>query len=131
MSPIQSYISNLLDTYLSAFNHGDYPCATISSHSIKIYTTRQDFIDTITSAVSRLRECGWDHSEWGAAKKIVVLEGDGLVIASCPCRRVREDGSAVEEFTASYTFRRTEGEEWLIVAVHHLPYGNLLDVTET
>lgn len=82
----------------------------------------------LAATVAKLREDRFHHSEWMGEKTIIVLEDDGekgLVMASCGCKRVREDGTSCEEFTATYTLRKVEGK-WLIVSIHQHPLSTQL-----
>jgi hypothetical protein len=134
-------ISDLLETYITAFNtqslsvaasYYDEPAFTISSSGASLLPSRSDRAASFKSTVARLKSEGWDHSEFIGEKSVVEL-GEGLVLASCPCQRLRGDGGVVEEFTATYTLRRLkageegergeEGREWVIVGIHHGEFG--------
>lgn len=132
---LQKLISDLLDTYIASFNAGDYakaasyysePSVGIAAGSpVTVMGTHKDRVDVLESTVARLREDGFEHSEWGGPKTIIVLDPEGLVLASCACKRLRRDGTSVEEFTATYTLRK-EGSGWKIVAIHHHPFETQL-----
>lgn len=132
-------ISDILESYISKFNNNDLagaasyydePAVIISAEGVKLMPAQKDYVSTFTETVKRLKSEGWDHSEFIGEKGIAVLDGDkGLVLASCPCKRLRKDGSSVEEFTATYTLRKKqadEGEGWLIASIHHGPFGTVL-----
>lgn len=132
MATLESQIADLLDTYLSTFNAGDFttasryydqPSVAVGASGLAIFQTREDFAGLLASTVTRLKRVGFDRSEWVGEKQITVLEDDGfkgLVTASCVCKRLKEDGSSCEEFTVVYTLRRVEGQ-WLIVAILQHP----------
>jgi ketosteroid isomerase-like protein len=131
LEPLQNYISELLDVYIGKFNRGDItgaasyyhePAVQISVEGVQVFPERQNMAQMFTSAVERLRKDGWDHSEWAGPKKIIVLDKKGLVLASCPCKRLRADGTSCEEFTATYTLRKVD-QDWRIAALHHSPFG--------
>jgi ketosteroid isomerase-like protein len=140
MSSHKAEISQLLDTYLSAFNNGNLatashyyhePAVAISSSGLTLLPTRSDLATFLSATVVRLREDGFDHSEWIGEKNVTVLEaeiglgdevGKGLAVAKCGCKRMRKDGTSCEEFTASYTLRRVGGQ-WLIISIHQYPLG--------
>lgn len=135
MSSLESQISDHLDTYISYFNKSDFanaaayyhePAVAISSGGVSILPGRKDLQDYFATTVKRLREDGFDHSEWGGPKKIIVLDEKGLVLASCTCKRLRKDGTSCETFTATYTLRNVDGHGWLIAAIHHHPFENQL-----
>ena len=127
-------ISDLLETYIATFNRQDLPGAAsyydepafiISASGAKLMPARKDYVSVFTETVQRLKDSGWDHSEFIGEKGINVMQDDSegaLVMASCPCQRLRKDGSSVEEFTASYTLRRGGDRGWLIVGIHHSPF---------
>jgi hypothetical protein len=131
MSPttaLEAQISSQLDTYIAAFNAGSYttaasnyhePAVSISGKSFSTLPLRKDLATFLFRTVERLKKDGFDHSEWAGPKKIIVLD-EALVLASCSCKRLRGDGTSCEEFTATYTLRKT-GEGWLIAAIHHHP----------
>jgi hypothetical protein len=131
MSPttaLEAQISTQLDTYIAAFNLGSYttaasnyhePAVSISAQGVSILPLRKDLAYFLSGTVERLKKDGFDHSEWAGPKKIIVLD-EGLVLASCGCKRLRKDGTSCEEFTATYTLRKS-GEGWLIAAIHHHP----------
>lgn len=137
--PLHTHISSLLDAYITTFNDSDLaaaatyydaPTAIISaSTGTTLLPSHADFIATFTATLNRLKADGWTRSEYVGEKTLVVLVADALVLASCPCRRLRGDGSCVEEFTAVYTLRRVgEGEarKWLICAIQHAEFGRVL-----
>lgn len=143
--PPHSTISSLLDSYIATFNTSDlpaassyytFPLALISSTSgTTVLHSPADLIATFTSTLTRLKADGWTTSEYVGAKSIAVLVEDDagarLVVASCPCRRLRGDGSVVEEFTAVYTLRWVgEGEadegRWGICALLNADFGRVL-----
>jgi ketosteroid isomerase-like protein len=132
---LHDHISSLLDTYIGKFNDGnlsgaashyDEPATGISAGSVTVFLTHQDWLGMIEATVERLKNDGWDHSDWGGPKKIILLDEKGLVLASCPCKRLRKDGSSVEEFTATYTLRKDKSHGWLIAAIHSHPFGTNL-----
>jgi ketosteroid isomerase-like protein len=130
---LEATISQQLDTYIGAFNAGDYstaasnyhePAVSIGADAVTILPARKDLSNFLSSTVERLRKDGFDHSEWAGPKKVVVLENTperGLILASCTCKRLRKDGTSCEEFTATYTLRKTDEQGWLIAAIHHHP----------
>lgn len=128
---IEQHISDLLDAYIASFNAGDYakaasyysePSVAISASSVTVMGTLQDRINVLESTVSRLREQGFKHSEWGGPKKVIVMDEKGLTLASCSCKRLRKDGSSVEKFTATYTLSKLGKEEWKIVSIYQHPF---------
>lgn len=133
-SELKKTISDLLETYISTFNKQDLPGAAsyydepafiISATGAKLMPARADYVSVFTETVQRLKDSGWDHSEFIGEKNITVMQDDAegaLVMAGCPCKRLRGDGSSVEEFTASYTLRRGGQRGWLIVGIHHSPF---------
>lgn len=141
---LTSHISTLLESYISAFNAGDLaaaasyydePAVVISAGSgVTLLPARKDYVDTFAETMKRLKAEGWVRSEFVGEKSIVTLvdggddagKGKGLVVASCPCKRLRGDGSSVEEFTAIYTLRRADGEGWVICSIHHGEFGRVL-----
>ena len=80
------------------------------------------------ATTKRLKAEGWVRSEFVGDKGVVVLVDEGLVMASCPCKRLRADGGSVEEFTAVYTLRRRtgEGEGWAICSIHQGEFGRVV-----
>lgn len=142
MSPsthaIEVQIAEQLDSYIGAFNAGDFstaaanyhePAMAISANAVTILPARKDFSNFLSSTVERLRKDGFDHSEWAGPKKIIVLENtpeSGLVLSSCTCKRLRKDATTCEEFTATYTLRKTSDQGWLIVAIHQHPIATQL-----
>jgi ketosteroid isomerase-like protein len=134
LETLQNQISELLDVYIGKFNRGDLngaashyhePSVQISAEGVTVFPARKEMAELFTSAVERLRKDGWDHSEWAGSKQIFVLDVNGLVLASCPCKRLRKDGTSCEEFTATYTLRKKD-QDWLIAAIHHHPIGSAL-----
>lgn len=131
---LKNRISDLLEEYISTFNHQDLPGAAsyydepafiIAATGVKLMPARKDYVSTFTETVERLRSEGWDHSEFIGEKDIRIFQDDSegaLVLASCPCKRLKEDGTSVEEFTASYTLRRGGERGWLILGIHHSPF---------
>ena len=122
---LEAQISQQLDAYIAAFNAGDFatasshynePAISISASAVTMFPARKDLSDLFSSIVERRRKDGFDHSEWAGPKKVIVLD-EGLVLASCACKRLRKDGSSCEEFTATYTLRKAE-QGWLIAAIH-------------
>lgn len=134
-SALETQLSQQLDSYISAFNRGDFstaashyhsPAITISSGSVTVLHSREDVASLLSATVDRLRKDGFDHSEWAGPKKMIVLD-DGLVLVSCVCKRLRKDGSSCQEFSATYTLRKMETDgEWLIVAIHQHEVGTQL-----
>lgn len=125
---LEAQISQQLDTYIAAFNTGDFttaasnyhePAVSISAGGVAILPARRDLAKFLSGTVERLKKDGFDYSEWAGPKRIIVLD-EGLVLASCTCKRLRGNGSSCEEFTATYTLRKT-GEGWLIAAIHQHP----------
>lgn len=137
--PLKTQISQLLDTYLRAFNTSNFKAAStyyhknataISASGVVLLPTPSDIAELLLTTVGKLKQDGFDHSEWVGEKTILVLEDDdekglGLVMASCGCKRVREDGSLCEEFAATYTLRKVDAE-WLIVSIHQHPISTQL-----
>ncbi|KAF1812297.1 hypothetical protein P152DRAFT_449564 [Eremomyces bilateralis CBS 781.70] len=132
---LEESISQQLDDYISDFNKGDFdkaatnylePAVTLSASSVSILSNRQDLADMLSSAVTRLRKDGFDHSEYVGPKKIIILDDKGLALASCATKRLRKDGTSCEEFTATYTLRRTDESGWLIAAIHSHPIDSQL-----
>jgi ketosteroid isomerase-like protein len=131
---LKKRISNLLEEYISTFNRQDLPGAAsyydepafiIAASGAKLMPARKDYVSIFTETVERLRSEGWDHSEFIGEKDIRILQDDSegaLVLASCPCKRLKKDGSSVEDFTASYTLRRGGEKGWLILGIHHSPF---------
>lgn len=126
ISPLTSHLSALLDTYISSFNARDFPAAalyyssptvSISASGSTVLPSRNDLAAFFSDTVTRLEKDGFDHSEWMAPKKVVVLD-EGLVLVSTACKRMRGDGTSCEEFGVTYALRK-EGERWLIVAILH------------
>lgn len=126
----EAHISQLLDVYIGHFNKGEFdkaasnyhePAVSFSAGSVSILPGRKDLESFLSTTVDRLRRDGFDHSEWAGPKKIIVLDDKGLVLASCTCKRLRKDGTSCEEFTATYTLRKTDNHGWLIAAIHHHP----------
>jgi ketosteroid isomerase-like protein len=124
--PLTTHLSTLLDTYISSFNARNFsaaalyyssPAVSISASSSTILPSREDLAAFLSDIVTRLEKDGFDHSEWTAPKKVIVLD-EGLVLVSTACKRVRGDGTSCEEFGVTYTLRR-EGERWLIVGILH------------
>lgn len=136
--PLQSRISALLDSYIATFNAGDLaaaaafydePAAIITAASgTTVLRSHKDFVHAFTGTLDRLKADGWVSSEYVGPKSIVVLvEGEtGLLVASCPCRRLRADGSSVEEFTAVYTLRGVGSGRWVICSIHHAGFRKVL-----
>jgi ketosteroid isomerase-like protein len=131
---LKNYISDLLDVYIGKFNRGDLngaashydePAVQLSAKGVTVLPIRREMAEMFTSTVERLRKDGWDHSEWGGPKKIIVLDMEGLILASCPCKRLRANGTSCEEFTATYTLRK-DNQNWLIAAIHHHPFESTL-----
>lgn len=135
----KSHISDLLESYISKFNNNDLagaasfydePAVVIAAEGVKLMPARKDYVSMFTETVARLKSEGWDHSEFIGEKSIAILDAEkGLVLASCPCKRLKKDGSSVEEFTATYTLRKKqngEGDGWLIASIHHGPFGTVL-----
>jgi ketosteroid isomerase-like protein len=137
MAAVKKEISDLLEIYISSFNacdleaaasYYDEPAFAISSSGASLLPSRADRASSFRSTVERLKSEGWDHSEFIGEKAIVEL-GEGLVLASCPCKRLKADGGSVEEFTATYTLRKLggkdgkEGRGWVIVGIHHGEFG--------
>ncbi|RVX68465.1 hypothetical protein B0A52_07465 [Exophiala mesophila] len=125
-----------LDNYLHNFNSGHFdevanyfyaPFMSIALESVSVLHDRTDIKNSLITTVERLKKDGFHHSEWSAPKKIVVLDGAGLVLASCRFRRLRQDGTLCEQFTATYTLRKANDQEWLIVAVHLHPFATPLN----
>lgn len=125
-------ISQFLDEYVRKFNDGDFdsaascyhePAAVFSVSGVTIFSKRSEIAEMFKKTVQRLREDGWDHSEWAGSKKIVTLDDSGLVLASCPCKRLRKDGTSCEEFTATYTLRKKD-QNWFVAAIHQHPLGS-------
>jgi len=131
-SVIESEISVLLDTYLAAFNKGDFttcaeyyhePAVAITSSGLTHLPARSDLATFLETTVKRLRKEGFEKSEWIGEKRVEVLEDDGekgLVMVKCGCKRVREDGTSIEEFGVAYTLRRVVGR-WEIISIHQYP----------
>lgn len=127
-SILEAQLSHQLDEYISAFNAGDFvfaashynePAVAISVAGVTILPARKDLAAFLSTTVDRLRKDGFDHSEWMGPKKVIILD-EHLVLASCTCKRLRTDLSSCEEFTATYTLRKTE-QGWLIAAIHQHP----------
>jgi len=125
---LEAQLSQQLDTYIAAFNAGDFsraasnynePAVAISSAGVTIMPARKDLASFLSATVDRLRKDAFDHSEWASPKKLIFLD-EGLVLASCTCKRLRKDGTSCEEFTATYTLRKAE-EGWLIASIHQHP----------
>jgi hypothetical protein len=140
-SELDDVISNYLDSYIGSFNASNYekassyynePCVSISATGTIIMSTRRDVSEFLSTMSARLRGEGFDHSEWSGPKKVIVLDEKGLVLASCGCKRLRKDGSSIEEFTATYTLRKGESstsskdQRWLVSAIHHHPLSTQL-----
>lgn len=132
---IEQQISDLLDNYIASFNARDYsqaasyysdPSTAISALSVNVMGDQDDRIAMIKSIATRLRQNGVDHSAWAGPKKIIVLDEKGLVLASCPCKRLRNDGSSFEEFTATYSLSKLNGQDWKIASVHQHPFETQL-----
>jgi ketosteroid isomerase-like protein len=135
---LEDQISQTLDNYITAFNASDFkgassyydtPCAIISSSGLAISSSQEQLENLFSTVVSGLKQRGFDHSEWIGEKKVVMLEdgrkGKGLLMASGDFKRLRKDGSSVEEWRASYTFRKVAGE-WKICTVHQYEFGKAL-----
>ena len=127
---LEVYISQLLDVYSSSFNNGDFeeaasnyhePAIALTAGSVAILPARKDLPNFFSGVVERRRKDGYKHAKFAGPKKIIVLDEKGLVLASCHCKIVREDGTAYEEFTATYTLRKTDDQKWLIAAIHQHP----------
>ena len=132
---LEGHISQLLDIYSSKFNNGDFeevashyhePAVAITAGSVVILPARKDLPNFLSEHAGRRRKNGYSHSEFVGPKKIIVLDEKGLVIASCGCKVVREDGTSGEEFTATYTLRKTDDQKWLIAAIHQHPFETQL-----
>ena len=131
MSNLETQLSDQLDTYIAAFNarnfqsaasHYHEPAVAISAAAgVTILPKRVDLAAFLSSTVERLVKDGFDHSEWMGPKKLIVL-GEGLVLVSCACKRLRGDGTSCEEFAVIYTLRK-EGEQWRIAAIHQHDLG--------
>ncbi len=127
---LEVHISQLLDVYSNKFNNGDFeevasnyhePAIAITAGSVAILPARKDLPKFLSELAERRRKNGWERSEFAGPKKIIVLDEKGLVLASCYCKMVREDGTSYEEFTATYTLRKTDDQKWLIAAIHQHP----------
>jgi ketosteroid isomerase-like protein len=127
---LEVHISQLLDVYSSKFNHGDFeeaasnyhePAIALTAGSVAILPARKDLPRFFSGLVERRHRDGYKNSEFAGPKKIIVLDEKGLVLASCHCKMVREDGTSCEEFTATYTLRKTDDQKWLIAAIHQHP----------
>ena len=131
MSDLETQLSDQLDSYIAAFNARDFltaashyhePAVAISSSAgVTILPKRVDLAGFLSDTVARLVTDGFDHSEWMGPKKVVVL-GEGLVLVSCACKRLRDDGTSCEEFAVIYTLRK-DGERWWIAAIHQHDLG--------
>ncbi|KIW80066.1 hypothetical protein Z517_06681 [Fonsecaea pedrosoi CBS 271.37] len=125
-----------LDNYLRTFNARDFagvakfydePFASISRAGVSVVRDHKAAEDLLVSTVERLKKDGFSNSVWAAPKKVIVLDEAGLVLVSCPCRRLRQDGTLCEQFTATYTLRKTDDQRWLIVAIHTHPFTDQLN----
>lgn len=134
LSALEDEISTHLDAYISSFNARDYekassyykePAVAISAAGTIIMQTQREVSEFLSTTSARLREDGFDHSVWSGPKKVIVLDEAGLLLASCGCRRLRKDGSSIEEFTATYTMGKGD-QGWRIAAILQHPLATQL-----
>lgn len=130
VAQLKGQISQQLDRYISKFNDGDFgwassnyhePTLFISAQAVVTLSTREDIMNNMSSTVEHLRKDGFSHTEWAGNKNIILLDENGLALASYICKRFRTNGTLSEEFSATYTPQKIDSQGWLITAVYQHP----------
>ena len=109
-----------LDVFVETFNAGDarahcetfaFPHVRLASGEVRVWESIDEAVPRMERAIKRLREQGWDHSEWDHRRMVQI--GESKVHLDVQFRRFRSDKSVLGVFPAIYVVVDVDGR-WLI-----------------